>query len=245
MGRLRRPAGLPWNCRMYHCSPFIRCLIPSLNPLLMLPALPRSSVRSRGIAPTDMGPFAGLLFLLLSFYLLTSRFEKEVGIVRREQVPYNSNACSKYPEENEALICLSPNQCLSFSVTSPAIQTAAIKLVAEQHKIRLTAGQLAALETLPFLRTDIEKLPGFLSLPTYQRNKLAELEKLAPLNESQVLECIIAAKASAQSLTHRPIYTSLRIDSEVRMSDVQRLFDLLQTQGINRFNLQTQFPPNE
>ncbi|GAB3731461.1 hypothetical protein GCM10027594_13410 [Hymenobacter agri] len=200
----------------------------------------------QGIVLPDMGIFAGLIYILLAIHLLTSKFhEKEVGIVRWEQVPYFSRVPGKYAENNETLICLSPNQHLSFSVTSSAIQTAAIKRVAEQHGIQLTAEQLAMLETVPFLQTNVENLPHFLSLPVYQRSKSVELEKLTPLNENQLLECIIAAKASAQALTHYPIYTSLRIDSEVRMSHVQCLFDLLQTQGINRVNLQTQFPPNE
>jgi hypothetical protein len=212
----------------------------------MLPTVPRSSVRSRGIELPDMGLFAGLVFLLLTFYLLTSRFKgSEVGIVCREQVPYSSNACSNYPENNEVLICLNTNQLLSFSVTSPAIQLAAIKLVAEQHGIRMTPDQLAALETVPFLQTNVENLPGFLSLPIYQRSKLAELKKLAPLSERQMLECIIAAKVTAKALTQTPVYTSLRIASEVQMSHVQRLFDLLETRGIHRVNLQTQFPQNE
>lgn len=203
------------------------------------------SSKRQGIVLPDMGLFAVLILLLLAFYLLTSRFEEKVGIVRREQVPYSSNACSNYPERDEALVCLSTNQHLSFSVTSPAIQAAAIKLVAERHGIRMTPDQLTALGTLPFLQTNVENLPSFLSLPTCRRSKLAELEKLAPLSGSQVLECVIAAKLSAKSLTHMPLYISLRIASEVQMLHVQRLFDLLQSQGIHRVHLQTQFPQNE
>jgi len=198
-------------------------------------------VHGRSVSLPDLAPFAGLIFLIVGFYALTSRFKgPELGVVPNDQLPYSvTHAC--IPENMEAVVSLGTTNQLSFAVTHPETQAAAIRQVASRHGITFTPAQSAELKTLSFLRTDVENLPKLLSLPMYQRNRPAELSKLSPLSEQQLLECVVAAKTSAATLTHKPVYISFKVDSEVKTPQIERLIALLQTKGINRFNLQTQY----
>ena len=203
------------------------------------PALGRS--RKQVLSLPDMAPFASVVFLMVCFYMLTGHFKTpEEGIVSNEDLPLLRIACWRTPVNSEAVICLNSKNQFSFS-SSPAIQTDAIQKVALQHGIQLTPPQLARLKALPFLATTVENLPELLSLQDYQYRRAMELSKRKPLSEQQLIECMIAAKASAKELTHKPIYTCLKIGSEVKMLHAERLFDLLQAHDIHRFLLKTRY----
>jgi biopolymer transport protein ExbD len=196
--------------------------------------------RNRDISLPDMGPFAGVVFLVVCFYMLAGRFRhKEDGIVSDAKLPYSTTYCGP-PENIDLIISLNAQNKLSFGVSSKPVQIAAIQKVAARHGIGFSDSQLTALKAAPFLATDVESMPAFLSLPEYQRIKSVEQQKLSRLSEKQLLECIVAAKASAQTLYRMPVYTCLKIESDANMVHVEHLIDLLQRHGINRFNLKTQ-----
>ena len=188
-----------------------------------------------------MAPFAGLFFLVVAFYALSSRFKgTEVGIVSNDQLPFTSEwSRGKTPEYCEAVTSVNTENQLSFAVDCPAIQTVAIQKVALHHGIKLTPSQLDRLKTLSFLATTVENLPALLSLQDYQYRQAIELERRNPLSEKQLAECLSAAKAS-RTLPHMPIHFAFKISPEVKMGQVGHLFDVFQSLGISRYSLYTQ-----
>ncbi|MBF9223632.1 ExbD/TolR family protein [Hymenobacter ruricola] len=193
--------------------------------------------KNHGVSLPDMAPFAGLVFLLVGFYMLTGSFRQEaVGAVPIERVPHSdSYAC--LPDNLEASISLTAKNELSFGVQSRQVQAAAILAVASRHGISFTESQLTTLQKMPFLSTDVEHLPALLSLPAYQHKQAVEWQKMHPLSMQQLMECMMASEVAAQSMFHLPIYCRLILDSEAKMPHVELLIDRLQAQGINRFNL--------
>ena len=201
-----------------------------------------SRKNKRGLSLPDMAPFAGLIFLIVVFYALSSSFKRtEFGIVSNDQLPFSEiRNRGKIPENCTAITSLDTENQLSFAVDCPAIQSVAIQQVALQHGVNLTFSQKAELKTLPFLATAVENLPELLSLHGYQYRQVIELNSRAPLNEQQLAECLAAAKSCTKTLLHTPIYFAFKISPEVRMAHVIQLFDLHQSLGINRFTLLTQ-----
>lgn len=204
----------------------------------------KSSIRSkstRGIALPDIAPLAGVLLLVVSYFLL-GRFQNPTNeAVATEQLPATTTWHCKFSDNDRVIISLDAKNRLTFSVTSRTIQTAALKAIALHHCIRLTATQATELARIPFLSTDVENLPAYLALPIGERNNANQQHLLGFLSEKELIECLIAAKTSAQTLEHRLIYFTLRIESDVEMINVNHLTDLLQAQGIHRFDLATQF----
>lgn len=201
--------------------------------------------RQQGLLMPDMAPFASLIFLAVCFYPLTGSLRgSESGLVAVDRLPGNSAVCWRMPESCCAVIGLNQANQLSFSVPynypTKSIQTAAIRQIALQHKIVFTASQMAKLQTLPFLATTVQQLPQFLDLTAIQRHESLRLGTIGPLNEAQLAECLTAAKKLSMTLERRNLQFTLNIDVDTEASKVMHLVDLLQTTGINRFNLATQ-----
>ena len=207
----------------------------------MLSRSVRAFKRSRSSPLPDMAPFAGVSIALICIFLLTSRAKEfDTGLVSNAHLPYSvTHACL---HENMAIVVsINAENRLSFAVTHPEIQWASIKQVALSRGIAFTSTQLIALKTTDFLQTDVENLPRFLSLPMHQRTRVTQSMNLGALSEQQLAECIEAAKAYASTIIgNKTIYLSLKIDAEVKALQVERLIDLLQSQGINCFTLETQ-----
>ena len=197
--------------------------------------------KRRGISLPDMAPFAGLIFLLVCFYLLTTHFRHPVASnVRIESLPFSTtHAC--LPENNETIVSLTRENQLAFAVDSRKAQTLAIQKVAQRHKISFTTNQLKQLADLPFLATDVENLPRLLSLTSDPSHRSHQSQALPPLSEQQLVECVASAKSTVQTLYHKPIYLSLRVDAEVTAGRVNRLLERLETSGFHHLRLHTQY----
>ena len=198
------------------------------------------SETKRGISLPDIAPVAGILLLLVSFFLLGHFQNPAHEIVASENLPSTSIWYCKLAENNKAIISLTAKNQLAFSVDAPAIQTAAIKEVAIQHHIKLTTDELVELAKIPMLRVNVENLPAYFKQPASKRNSLQYLNSLSQLSEDQLIECISKARNCTRAWTTAPMGIAVRIDSETQMSAVNHLTALLEGQGANRINLATQ-----
>ncbi|GAA4052224.1 hypothetical protein GCM10022409_43910 [Hymenobacter glaciei] len=161
-------------------------------------------------------------------------------VVASEHLPSSSTWHCKLADYHQVVISLTAKNQLAFSVTSPAIQTAAIKAVALQHHVSLTSTQLVELAKIPLLRINVESLPYYLQQPVSRRNSPSQLNKMSLLDEKELVECIGKAREFANTSTHGPMRIAVRIDSEAKMSAVNHLTALLEGQGPNRVDLVTQ-----
>lgn len=213
---------------------------------------PANRQLNRRASQPDMAPFVCVLLLLVGFSTIITRFRgQETGVVTDAQLPFSSAICWP-PDAYESIISLNSSGQLSFAVpdfeknlyAAPSGiwsgQATIIQRVALRHGIVFTPAQTVQLQTMPFLATDVEQLPWLLSLSCSQRNEFISLGKIKPLSKKQLSECVTACKNFAANTLLRQVYFSLRIDSKTRTSQVMSLIDLLQTDGINRFNLKGQ-----
>lgn len=191
------------------------------------------------ISLPDMAPFAGVIFLLVCFFTLTTQFkEPRIGNVAIEKLPHSRiHPCM--PENTESVIGLDTAGHYSFSVESPLFQTTTIQKVAAKQGIVFSKLQLSKLNQLDYLDISIQELSAILNKPSYEQ-EFHLVGKQPMLSEKEMLECLITSKRVVQSLAHKPIYVSLLINAETKCARVMQLFESLQGQGINRFNLKTQ-----
>ncbi|WP_460607572.1 hypothetical protein [Hymenobacter terrigena] len=196
-----------------------------------------------------MAPFAGLFFLLVGFYMLTGHFKQtgngtDTGIVALEQLPAIPFSCYKPLDPNGfggCVISLNARNQFSFALpgTDQNFQSKVINQVALQHGVELTASQLTELHSLPFLAYDVEQLPVLLAVPSWERQKQIESGLFGQLSKNQLADCIAATQTLAPKILQRPVYFYLKIQANVESWQFYSLTDLLQTRGINRFNLLT------
>ncbi|GAB3572037.1 hypothetical protein [Hymenobacter daeguensis] len=187
-----------------------------------------------------MPAYAGCLLILVLFFLFRYGTQMtEMGLVPNSHLPITQTIqCG--PEPIYAVISIDRNNNLSFELPSNEIQTAAIQNVVAKHGIAFRTSESTELKSLPFLAVAVEQLPQLLSLPYNRRNQLAELAKFKPLCDSQLIECILAARDYAQCAYQRSIVISFRCDTEMKTGRMMHLVDALQANGFSRFEYQNQ-----
>ena len=196
----------------------------------------------QGISLPDMTPFAGVIFLLVCFYAITTQFKApKIGNVALDELPYCSGS-SCLPENAEAVIGLDANGRYSFSLSGPLFQSITIQKVAATQGITFSALQRSKLSQIDYLDVDIRALPAVLDRQSDKQFSLLS-RKLHPLGEKQLVACLMTSKKVIQTLVHKPSYVALLIHTETSASKVMHLIGLLQEQGINRYNLKLQDSP--
>lgn len=82
-----------------------------------------------------------------------------------------------------------------------------------------------------------------MALPPAQREEALRLGAFDTLTEAQLMECVSAAQILAPTMTTKRygLYFGLDIEAKVQARHIMHLTDLLQSKGINRFNLQTRY----
>src|SRR6476661_7293963 len=195
----------------------------------------------RGVSLPDMAPFAGIVFTVACFYLGTSSFKTPAqALVKLEQQP--SSTWVRHGKRGESpLVTIGLNQLNQVSFAADrAIQQVVIGQLMRQHGITLNAAQLSRLQDLPYLATDIQKLPKLLALPGWQQQRQFLTGQPNSLTEAQLVQRIATTLALMQSHSYGYLRINLSIDAQVPASLVLRITDLLQAQGINRFYLSSQ-----
>jgi hypothetical protein len=197
---------------------------------------------TRGISLPDMAPFASVIFLIVCFYAITTQFRAPlIGNVSLEELPYCSGSGCMI-ENAEAVIGLNNDGRYSFSVSGPLFQTTTIQKVAATQGIIFSALQRSKLNQITYLDANIQALPTILE-GEWNNQSSRLIRNHHPLEEKQLLACIMTSKKVIQAIAHKPSYVSLLINSETSVPKVMHLIDLLQTQGINRYNLKLQDRP--
>ena len=190
----------------------------------------------------DLTPLAGVLFLLVEFFLLTSYpREPSRGLVAIEKVPYAAGGdCFKVSSATQTVISLTREGFISFASSDTTIQRAAIRQVSIKYGVIFSSSQLAELCKLPFLATKVEHLPLFLFTSAAAPYNSSRLEQTDDLDTKQAVACVKAASLFSHSLTTLPAYVFLVIDAKADASKVMGLLDVLEASGIHRFCLTTQ-----
>jgi|GEM_PF-2850911 len=208
--------------------------------MLTLAHIPRpASFRHRRIStPQGMDVMAGVMLLLVMFYMLTTKPKPEGG----EPGPYlnlpsvfGTSDCM--PESHQIIISLDAQNRLSIATSEGGTQIMTIaRQVAQAHRIQFTATHLRQIQQLQYLNQNIEQLPAWLSASATERQRMTT-DISARLTYVQLLECLLTAQTASRAEFGKPAVLFLRIDKDVSAARVKQLLGLLQNQGINRFNL--------
>ena len=190
----------------------------------------------QGFSLPDMAPFAGLFFLLVYFYMLTSHAKGPVmGIVADSELPKNKgNTCTKgiWPGEHNGFV-ISLDKAGHFSVAilghDALTQYAILKHFAFRRGITFTVAEEGALKTLPYLATSVQSLPKLLRIPGYQLDKFTPNGPYAALDAPQMIELLNYAQEQGLKNGHK-FQVFLRIGGTHSASAVMRLTELLNAQ---------------
>lgn len=119
----------------------------------------------------DMTAMCDVAFLLLSFFILTTKFKPSEAL---EVTTPNSVANTVAPSSDVVLITIDKNGKVFFSMSDDAPKADLILLLSQRKNINLTQTELDNFKKTPFVGVPFSKLKSFLQRTPEEQAKITE-----------------------------------------------------------------------
>ena len=185
----------------------------------------------------DMTPMVDLAFLLVTFFMLTTKFAPEEAVV--VDTP-SSTSEIRLPESHVLTVAVDKDKRIFFGVGDDEIKTELLRTVGAKYGVSFTAKQVQAFRGVgASFGTPIEKLPALLNLDSEQRKEVKQDGIPSDSLNNQLIEWVVAAQSLSRKQFSTPAYIAIKGDGQADVPTVKRVIKLMQEKNINRFNLIT------
>ena len=186
----------------------------------------------------DMTPMVDLAFLLVTFFMLTTKFAPEETVV--VDTP-SSISELKLPESNVITLTIDNKKRVFFGVDDPKTKIQALQRVGAKYGVNFTAAQAKEFGNLPNFGLPINQLGSYLSVEKEERKQLNDQQPGVPIDSlnNQLIDWVLEARRANQAIFKKPTYIAIKGDGNADVPTVQAVIKILQERDINRFNLIT------
>jgi biopolymer transport protein ExbD len=186
----------------------------------------------------DMTPMVDLAFLLVTFFMLTTKFAPEETVV--VDTP-SSVSELRLPESNVITLTIDNKKRVFFGVDDTKTKIQALQKVAAKYGVNFTAAQAKEFGNLPNFGLPISQLASYLDVEKEERKQLNAQQPGVPIDSlnNQLIDWVLEARKANQALFKKPTYIAIKGDGNADVPTVQAVIKLLQERDINRFNLIT------
>jgi biopolymer transport protein ExbD len=150
---------------------------------------------------TDMTPFVDIAFLILSFFIMATKFKPEEPV--KVETP-NSVSSKILKEENSVLITIDPESKVFLNIGSPKDKSGdklrqIIRGVSTSRNLNLSDAEVESFVNAPIIGVPFASLKQFLDMPAAQQKKVVQpgIPVLDTLNNEMVWWIAEAKKAFA------------------------------------------------
>lgn len=194
--------------------------------------MPKVKVPRKSTA-VDMTAMCDVAFLLLTFFILTTKF-KPTEAVQIDIPPSTSQI--PLPDKDIMKFDISPDGKIYFGLDDQNTRLKLLDRLSADYGLQLNAEQKDAFRTLELWGMDIKQLPAFLAMDPTERGKYKQPGlKVDTLGGDHQLEDLI--------LFSRQENNNLRIaikgDKTTQYKDFDKLIQALQNRNVNKFNIIT------
>ncbi|WP_375418527.1 ExbD/TolR family protein [uncultured Hymenobacter sp.] len=186
----------------------------------------------------DMTPMVDLAFLLVTFFMLTTKFAPEESVV--VDTP-SSISELKLPENNVITLTVDKDKRVFFGVDAKQTKIQALQKVGAKYGVTFTAEQTKEFGNLPNFGVPINQLGSYLNMSKEERAQVNKTAKGVPFDSlnNQVIDWVLESRRANQAIFKKPTYIAVKGDGNADVPTVQQVIKILQEKDINRFNLIT------
>jgi|SRR5476651_121098 len=199
--------------------------------------MPRVKIARKSTA-TDMTAMCDVAFLLLTFFIMTSKFKAD------DPVPVAIPSYTKtivLPEENTATLTVGHGKVF-FSVDGDKIRASMLEQVGQLYSITFTPEEKAMFVTLPTFGMDIQQLKPYLDkLITNPEQAKSFQQPGIPLDtvSNQLFNWVREARKADVALNGKALLISIKGDKKEEYPTIGKIIAILQKQKVNKFSLIT------
>jgi biopolymer transport protein ExbD len=195
--------------------------------------MPRAHIKRKSTA-IDMTAMCDVAFLLLTFFILTSKFKTE------DLVPVDipgSSVMIKLPDD-VATITIGEKKVF-LGMEGEAIRVQTLESVGQKYNITFTPLEKAQFATLPSFGVPISSMKQFLNMDPLKRKELKQPGIPTDSVSNELFNWVREARVSAKALANKELRISIKGDSKEEYPTIKRVIDVLQKQKVNKFSLIT------
>jgi len=184
----------------------------------------------------DMTAMTDVAFLLLTFFMLTTKFKPEEPF--KIEIP-SSISDVKIPESNLIQISIEKNGKVYFGIDGQNTRMEMLKAMGSQHNISFTAEEVKQFSLLASFGVPVEQLKQYLALKPEERAKIEQPGIPTDSAKNQLRDWLLFGRRANQKITGKSSFVALKGDQDTEYPVVKRVIDILQDQKINKFNFIT------
>ena len=180
----------------------------------------------------DMTAMCDVAFLLLTFFILTTKFRAQ-EVVQIEIPP--STAQVPIPDKDIMMFNIATDGRIFFGLDDQNTRLKLLDRLANAYQIEFTPKQKDAFRTLELWGMDIRLLPGFLDKdPNERANTIQPGLKIDTTGGAQIEDRILFSRQENNNLR-----IAIKADKSTEYKSFDKLIEALQNRKVNKFNIVT------
>ena len=179
----------------------------------------------------DMTPMVDLAFLLVTFFMLISKFAPEEVVV--VDTP-SSTSDIKLPESDILTISVDKNGRIFYGVEGQHTKRELIDKMAAKYNLTFTETEKAKFSNMPSFGVPIASLKSLLNVPESQQAKVNQPGVPADSLNNELGDWIMQTRYS-----NPQVRIAIKGDNDADVPTIQKVIKTLQDRKVNKFNLIT------
>lgn len=178
-----------------------------------------------------MTPMVDLAFLLVTFFMLTTKFAPEESVI--VDTPSSISEIN-LPDTNVITLSIGNEDRVFFGVDGQQTKEALLTKMAGKYGVSFTPEESKTFSLLTNFGVPMNQLKSFLAMDPEARKSVKQPGIPIDSVNNQLGDWVHQTR-----LTNREVVIAIKGDVDVSYSTIQRVIDILQERKINRFNLVT------
>jgi len=193
------------------------------------------SVKIKKHAPVnDMTPFVDVAFLILSFFMLATKFKPEEPV---EVTTPNSVSSQVLPEKDAFMVSVDNKGRAFVSVDNPSFRQVLIQNLNDTRKLGLTTSEIKMFVNAPSIGVPFSQLKSLLAMDPEQAKKVAQPG--IPCADSTGGELYYWIRDALSAYSGRKLNLLIKADNATKYPDFKNILNAFKKNDQNKFLLVT------
>ncbi|WP_242929471.1 ExbD/TolR family protein [Pontibacter vulgaris] len=179
----------------------------------------------------DMTPMVDLAFLLVTFFMLTTKFAPEEAVI--VDTP-SSVSEIKLPDSNVITLSVDGENRVFFGIDGQQTKEALLGKISEKYGVNFTPEETKTFSLMTNFGVPVNQLKSYLAMETPERKKVNQPGIPVDSARNELKDWILETRKLNQK-----VIIAIKGDVNVNYETVQKVVKTLQDQKVNRFNLVT------
>lgn len=194
---------------------------------------------------TDMTPFVDIAFLILTFFIMATKFKPPEPVVIKTP---NSVSAGKLPENDAVMVTIDPENRVFFSVLSEkntAVHDQIMQELNTSNNLGLTPAEMNNFKKTAAVGVPFSQLKSLLGIPADEQKSVKQAG--IPVMDSATNELVRWIAASKNAFAGQKLTFLIKGDSKSKFPTFEAVVSALKRNDEHKYNLVTSpedAPPN-